>query len=91
MLLSGVLGSRLREGDTGLGDVGTAASVEAEEADFLRLTGSSHTARGTSGRKHPSRTDVTEIRESMPIPDHQALGLLGFVHCFFVVMAFLFV
>lgn len=67
------VGEQTAESNAVLGDVGTAING-GDEADLLRLTGSSHTIWGTSGQKHPSCTYGTEIRESILIPHHQALG-----------------
>lgn len=72
-----------------MGDAGTATSVEGDKADLETARKFTH-HKGTAGQKHSSRTDLTETGESIPIPDLQVLRLLGFVHCLFVVMAFLF-
>lgn len=45
--------SRPQENAT-LGDVGTATSVEGDEADLVRLGGNSYPTRGNLGQKDPS-------------------------------------
>ena len=60
-----------------MGDVGITTSVEGGDADLVRWGGSSHPTAGTSGQREAT---ITEIGESILVPDHQALGLLVFLH-----------
>lgn len=77
MCLSGVIGTRPQESHTILGNVGITPSVECGDVDLMRRGGSSHPTGGTSRQREAT---VTEIGESILVPDHQALGLLGFLH-----------